>query len=349
MGKVYKNRIKQWGTLFLSDTPNKAALKAAIVDLQWLFSELSAIDGKSHKEEYIQNIQSKSGIAISSNYAALCLADTWNLLDFSWRTIRFFKGFYQAIIDTKSKYPDQCIEILYAGCGPYALLASLIAPFFEPDEIQFTLLDINETSLNSAKAVIEKLDLADYVQDYVLADAVTYQVPQDRVFRVVFSETMDKALRTEPIVPIYINLLKQLPKDVAMIPENVVLEAVLHHFDSVPDIPTLYQEKQAPIGMALGQVLDMRAAIDKYINQQQQHKELIPHKISVPHLKDTHYLTIETKIQVWDNVVLNRFESSLSVPEFKAIWQAAESRSVEFVYFFKTTPYLQAFETLSKV
>lgn len=344
MGKAYKNRIKQWGTLFLSDTPNKVDLEAAIVDLQLLFSDLSAIDGKSHKEEYTQNLQSKSGIAISSNYAALCLADTWNLLDFSWRTIRFFKGFYQAIRDTKSKYPDQSIDILYAGCGPYALLASLVAPFFETNEIQFTLLDINKTSLDSAKKVIEKLDLAGYVQDYILADAVSYQVPKHRTFRVVFSETMDKALRTEPIVPIYINLLQQLPEDVAMIPENVFLEAMLHHFDSVPDIPTLYKEKQAPIGTSLGQVLNMRQAIHKYIDQQQQHKELMPHKVTVPHLKDTHYLTIETRIQVWDKVMLNRFESSLTVPEFKAIWQATESRAVEFVYFFKTTPYLESFE-----
>lgn len=62
-----------------------------------------------------------SGLALSPRLAAQCLLD-------GPRTAAFLRGTLAAISEALRRFPDEAIEIVYAGTGPFATLA---LPLFE--------------------------------------------------------------------------------------------------------------------------------------------------------------------------------------------------------------------------
>ncbi|HQT25929.1 MAG TPA: hypothetical protein PLK99_04945, partial [Burkholderiales bacterium] len=83
-----------------------------------------------------------SGLAVSPTAAAMCLREPY-------RTTAFIRGLGAAIRD--AMLPDRPVRVLYAGCGPYALLALPLMTVFSKEQAVFTLLDIHEQCLNEAK------------------------------------------------------------------------------------------------------------------------------------------------------------------------------------------------------
>ncbi len=182
------------------------------------------------------------GVALSSRHALDCLEDPL-------RTVRFIAGLYYALKDTLASIKQRPLQILYAGCGPGA---PLLLPFlheFDPDEIEVTLLDLNPTSLQSAKQLVDHLGLDAYIRVYELTDAVTYVHPKDLGLHLVVSETMDKGLTREPQVRITQNLAQQLHPKGLFIPEAISIFAEHTFYGKEPyydiykklqDLPPLY-------------------------------------------------------------------------------------------------------------
>ncbi|MEO8885527.1 MAG: hypothetical protein ABI367_05650 [Mucilaginibacter sp.] len=167
-----------------------------------------------------KDIYLPSGKAVSTIKAAHCL------LEFE-RTAVFLRGVYQAIIQLKKDYPDTRLHVLYAGCGPYATLLTPLTSVFGIDEIAFHLLDINEDSIAAAQKLYAYLKLDGYVEEWLLADATTYYVPEGEVMHLMISETMLNALRKEPQVAIMLNLVPQLPDKGLFIPQEITVSAQL--------------------------------------------------------------------------------------------------------------------------
>src|SRR6185295_13729188 len=91
-------------------------LKAAATQLYSLCSSVTRTgDSSLHADDLIETRLS-NGNAISPRDAASCL------LDYS-RTSKFLRGIHAAIVEAQKRFPDTTIEILYAGCGPFAPLA----------------------------------------------------------------------------------------------------------------------------------------------------------------------------------------------------------------------------------
>lgn len=182
------------------------------------------------------------GIALSSEDAAVCLDDYL-------RTARFIKGTYSAIKELLTCFPDQKINILYAGCGPYAALLLPILYFFNKDDINVTLLDINLSSIQSVKKLVSILDLRDYIHDIVQADAVKYKQPASQPLHLVITETMFQALIREPQVAITANLAPQIVKNGILIPEEIKLELIYTFFGKEPylqnpdELPNVFEKK----------------------------------------------------------------------------------------------------------
>lgn len=189
----------------------KAALDLAAYYETLLKDHASGIDYSNTTETYLEG-----GVALASQYALDCLKDPL-------RTTRFIAGTYQAIKDQLENSKTQKVNLLYAGCGPAAPLVLSFLHRFKPEELSLTLLDITESSLKAVKRLVKKLKLNAYVENYVLADAITYIHPNDQALDIVVSETMDKGLYREPQVRVMQNLASQLKASGVFIPQQIKL------------------------------------------------------------------------------------------------------------------------------
>lgn len=159
-----------------------------------------------------------SGLALSPRLAAQCLLD-------APRTAAFLRGTLAAISEALRRFPEAPIEVVYAGTGPFA---TLVLPLFErldPRRVRFTLLDVDERSIESVRSLVEAFGFRAYVKAIVRADATAYR--HDAPVHVVVTETMQRALSREPFVAIVRNLAPQLIEGGLLVPERVALDLVL--------------------------------------------------------------------------------------------------------------------------
>lgn len=187
-------------------------LVPAITSYTQLLFELGEIKADEISDR--TDIRSKFGSAIGTFWAANCVKEVL-------RTQRFVRGLYLAIKD-KLLQGDGPIHVLYAGTGPFATLALPVMVQFSPAEVQFTLLEINENSYHKLLDVITAFDLNSYVKAIEIADATNYILP-DGCVDIVISETLNRALITEPQVFIMLNLASQLGKEVVYLPEEIIV------------------------------------------------------------------------------------------------------------------------------
>jgi len=190
------------------------------------------------------------GVALSSKHALDCLRDPL-------RTIRFIKGTYEAIKDVMLLYPNEKIELLYAGCGPVAPIAITLLSDFSPDELGITLLDINESSINSVKQIIQKLNLNLFFSNIHQTDATQYKFQKNKKLHIVLTETMDKGLTVEPQVRVTQNLAPQLVDGGILIPEkiNIYTEHSFLAKETIFDGVLYTLEKQSPYKVKNQQLL----------------------------------------------------------------------------------------------
>ncbi|HCT31143.1 MAG TPA: hypothetical protein DIW31_10535 [Bacteroidales bacterium] len=206
--------VKDAAELLVSCEENYLQMKQAVDSLYEMFKSITGIDISNLNEG---DIHLPSGKAISPSGAAHCLLEMK-------RTAIFLRGIKQAI-DSKSKEDNYFIRILYAGCGPYATLITPLLHYYSANRVRVTLLDINSVALNAAEKLMKELELENYVEQFVLADAATYRV--DQPYDIVISETMQAGLKKEPQVAIMQNLIPQCKTETIFIPEQITIDAYL--------------------------------------------------------------------------------------------------------------------------
>ncbi|MEH3114791.1 methyltransferase domain-containing protein [Pedobacter terrae] len=296
---------------------NYLHIKNAIDQLHLLFAGVTGVHAGDITDE---DIYLPGGIAVSTIKAAHCLRELE-------RTRRFIRGINQAIGHLLNTMPGHTINILYAGCGPYATLLTPLTSRFNATKINFILMDINPDSLNAVKALYEQLGLSDYVIDYVCADATIYKFPHSMRIDMVISETMLNALRKEPQLAIMNNLTPQMHQEAIFIPENISVEAVLtqweeeyRHF-TIPD----YQPKRIKSGLLY------RAS--------RQFKLPQPVVVQVPASETHNQLDLFTEITVFGEEVLTAYNCSLTMPlAVCKLENQQEGKSVTFEYVMSDNP-----------
>lgn len=250
-----------------------------------------------------------SGLAISPTLAAMCLRE-------QFRTTAFIRGLHAAITDALRR--DRPVRVLYAGCGPYALLALPLMTVFSPAQVRFTLLDVHQACLDSAMALIGSFGLADHVADSLCTDATRYRIPADSLPDVIASETMAVCLRNEPQVAITRNLLAQAPM-ARLVPQSVSIELgmvnwgkehVLLPADHVGEIPQPERDR-----INLGKVFELDAA-----NVSRWHGvtgDCLPAgRIRLPEVLASRYRPcLLTRIVVYGESRLQDYDCSLTTPQ----------------------------------
>lgn len=257
----------------------------------------------------LQETRLDSGLAISPTMAAMCLRELY-------RTPVFIRGLGMAVTD--SLRADRPVRVLYAGCGPYALLALPLMTVFSREQAVFTLLDIHQPCLDDAMTLIASLGLSDRVTKCICTDAAQHQIPGDEIPDVIVSETMSVTLHNEPQVSIARHLMTQAP-NARMIPQAVSIEAcvldstrerVMMPSDHTGEIPTPQRDR-----IYLGKIfeLDARSIRDwAGITAEQ----LPAGSVTLPSpLEHRYHPYLLTRIKVYGDSCLTDYESSLTMPQ----------------------------------
>ncbi|TDQ80173.1 SAM-dependent methyltransferase [Sphingobacterium yanglingense] len=281
--------LKSYSDDILLDQLFHDKLAPAVLGLSEFLFELADIQQSDNQRTHLST---PSGNAIGPFWAASCSKELF-------RTQRFIKALHQAIGD-KLQSVDGPIHVLYAGTGPFALLALPIMTQFSPEEVQFTLLEINPISFEKMNNCISELGLKDYINATHCVDAVKYKLNEKNI-DILISETMCNGLYKEPQVSILLNLVSQLDQDCTIIPE--LIEVSLSEEDS---------------SNSLSKIASLMSFDRKYIDDVILNSSPIcwafP-EVFIQHTFNTttkYFLT--TDIQIYKNHTLTLNESSLNLP-----------------------------------
>jgi hypothetical protein len=207
-------------TVLLSATSEPLELRAAAGEAHALFTEIAGFKPKPDSPDEVQDRLLPGGVAISPRAAALCLTD-------HLRTAAFVRGVHDAIANVRARFLGETIDVVYAGCGPFAPLFVLPLLVMEPDGIQFTLIDAHQRSSDATRRIVRALRLEGNVRDYICSDAATYRHPGDHAIHLAITETMQRALENETQVAITANLAPQLRRGGVLLPERISVVAYL--------------------------------------------------------------------------------------------------------------------------
>ncbi len=318
----YSLRLKKIADELLSQQADDNRLNAAAAELYSLCSSVTGIDEYSTHPDDSDGTILSSGEALSPRDAARCV------LDYG-RTSKFLRGLHAAILEARKRFPDVAIEILYAGCGPFAPLAVPLTSQFSSAEIRFTLLDVHKRSLDAARRIFQTLGKSSFVRDYIQCDAASYKNDAPHAIHIVIVEAMQAALEKEPQAAITMNLAPQLCPGGIFLPERITIDCYL--CDLTTEFPSLSTEVGAadslPVGVSdrvrinLGRVLELTAEGCRHPSASgdgDKHNEtfLTPKLIlSVPDDLDGEFdLMLLTAVTVFNSIVLDDHESGLTCP-----------------------------------
>ena len=199
----------------LLDRDDPATLESAARELHGLLIGMSGGALAASPDTILRD-----GMAIAPASAASCLLD-------AARTATFLRGTRLALLAALERCSARPLEVVYAGCGPFAPFALLLAQRFSCHDVQFTLLDAHAESLASARRLSAALDRDGFISGYVRCDAACYTHARPPI-HVVVAETMQRALQKEPQVAVALKLVPQLAAGGILVPQSVTVDAALY-------------------------------------------------------------------------------------------------------------------------
>ena len=296
--------------------------RTAIAFLDRLFRDITGVREDTADPRDCSTILVPAGSASSPLDAARCLLDVR-------RTAIYLRGVHAAIKEAQLRFPRDIIQILYAGCGPFAPLCLPLLPLLTGQAVHFTLLDVHARAVESVQAILAALRLDGVNVDCLVCDATRYRHPRQRPLHVVVSETMQRALEKEPQVAILMNTAPQLAPGGLMVPETIAVDAVLT--DMAQElrngrVPAPWSSR-VPLGRILE--LDRERACAWAAAGLLSH--LPPVRISLPScVAAQNSLVLTTTIRTFGLHELREYESGLTCPLVVNGWRAGED--VEFTY-----------------
>ena len=253
------------------------------------------------------------GKAVSLTTAAQCAEDPE-------RGRVFIQGLYQAIHDQLTIKPSEPVQVLYAGTGPFAWLILPLLTLFTPKQLQVTLLDIHQESLDKLSLLFDLFGFHGHVAEWVCADATSWQPKEPQVFDLIVSETMKHLLQQEPQVQVFTHLQQFLAASGQLIPNDIVLDAWLEVSEPTESMHCRY----------LGPLFSLNRKTAKQLFEGD--RSLLCGRLQLPEFEPSLMrLKLTTKIQVYKNHWLGESQSQLTLPRYKTAWLTSNSE-VGFQY-----------------
>jgi hypothetical protein len=206
------------GDTILDESSSPGQLRDALDAFSLMSSDASNIQPDPSFSAWAGDSLLANGVAISPEAAAHCVADYQ-------RCVMFIRGIYAAINTLRERFPDTPLEILYAGCGPFATLVLPLLGKFSPGELKLYLLDVHQRSLDSVECLLAAFGFGAHAVQTIEADACSYQHPGK--LHLVIAETMQKSLEQEPQFAVTANLATQLVPTGIFIPQRIEVSLYL--------------------------------------------------------------------------------------------------------------------------
>ncbi len=303
----------------LDETSSPGQLRDALDEFSAVCSEISGIRPAPSFSAWSDDFLLQSGVAINPRAAAHCVQDYQ-------RSVVFIRGVYAAINVLKIRLAGAPLEILYAGCGPFATLLLPLLGKFSAGELNITLLDIHQRSLNSVKLLVEYFGFSAHEVSTIEGDACFYKHPKK--LHLVIAETMQKALEQEPQFALTANLGQQIYPEGIFIPQRIDVNFSLVDLELEKN---RYQNQSATDPLALknsanryfiATLCTLSADNAQAQSQAAQHNshtnvlELQPTIVEIPELVNISWLhaVLFTQIIVYDCYRLGDYEAEITLP-----------------------------------
>ncbi|GAB6041240.1 SAM-dependent methyltransferase [Endothiovibrio diazotrophicus] len=276
----------------------------AVAGLKGLFVELAGETSAGG------NRALESGLAISSRDAAACLDDIP-------RTVAFLRGVDAAIQEALLRFDQRPLRLLYAGCGPFAPLVLPLTVRHPAERLRITLIDVHRDNLASVVRIAHALGTTAALLRAAAEDAAGYRVADDERPHLIVSETMQRALISEPQVAIARNLVPQLMPGGLMVPERIAVNAALTDYrgefrDHRPFVPL-----RTPLGEAFCVDLESMGAEKRVLETVDKRGErLIPGgEVNLPQeIPEGTILILATEITTFGPHRIAEYRSGLTEP-----------------------------------
>jgi len=305
--------------LFGGDDDRRSA--AAVTSLDRLFRDITGLDENTPDLRDHSAVSLSVGSAISPLDAGRCLLDVR-------RTVVYLRGVYAAIQEAQQRFPGEVIHVLYAGCGPFALLCLPLLPLLAKQAVHFTLLDVHARAIESVQTIMAALQLQAANVDCLVCDATQYHAPGP--LHVVLSETMQRALEKEPQVAILMNTAPQLAAGGMMVPEMIAVNAVLTDLSRELGGNGIAPEPWSG-RLPLGRILEVDRERACAWSAAGLSSHLPSVRISMPSVVPAQYsLVLATTIRTFGVHLLREYESGITHPLMVNGWRAGEE--IEFTY-----------------
>ncbi|MDG2047289.1 MAG: hypothetical protein P8J79_08715 [Halioglobus sp.] len=303
----------------LDESSSPQALRDALDAFVLLCSEITNIRPDRSFDAWAEDSLLENGVAINPQAAAQCA------LDYE-RSVVFLRGIYAAINTLKLRFSDTPLEILYAGCGPFATLLLPLLGLFSPGEIKLYLMDFHQRSLDSVELLLADFGFCKYATRTIKADACSYTHPGK--LHLVIAEVMQKSLEQEPQFAVTANLAPQLCSAGVFIPQFIDVSMYLSNLDQekellgqAQDIDSDALEKNARRyrlktvctlipDQAAGQMQRAKSSSDELTF------ELEPITVRLPKISDIGRFdaVLFTRICVFGRYWLKDYESQITLP-----------------------------------
>ena len=302
----------------LDENSSPDALRHALDAFISLCSDITHVRPNPSFDAWAQDALLEDGVAINPQAAAHCAADYT-------RSVVFIRGVYAAIKTLKLRFPDTPLEVLYAGCGPFATLLLPLLGKFSPGDLKLTLLDYHQSSLDSVERLLAHFGLQTHGIQTIKEDACGYQHAVK--LHLVVAETMQKSLEQEPQFAVTANLAPQLRLGGVFLPERIEVTLALTNlqrekewFDGSPATGLIDFEKAGRQSLATVFTLLPQSALAQkrgaQVNEEHSGSALEPTIVVIPTIAGVDELdaALFTRICVFEQYWLNDYEAQITLP-----------------------------------
>ncbi|NNE99553.1 MAG: hypothetical protein HKN25_11090 [Pyrinomonadaceae bacterium] len=258
----------------------------------------------AERSEFIKQRELSVSSIIDSG-AALSPWKAASVVDDRIRTAAFIRGCIKAIEFALDKNPKRPLHLVEAGCGPLGALVIPLLARFSSDELEVSVIDLHQESIDSFCRLIEAVGLSDRIRQAVCGDAT--QVRLDSDFDLALSETMCAALTTEPQVSIARAFVRENP-ETTLLPESIRVNLTLMNWAAeLEEFPHKVLDR-----IEIGQIFELNR---KSALELEEIDGCLPAaRLTIPEHDPVFLPSVTTEVEIFNGVVLSNYDSEISAP-----------------------------------